>query len=95
MKLSRQEVEKIARLARLSLSDEEIEQYRSQLSEVLTYVDQLNELDINDVPTTAQVTGQTNVLADDVVQDGGDRQKLLKNAPATDGDSIKVKAVFE
>ena len=95
MKLSRQEVEKIARLARLSLSEEEIEQYRSQLSEVLTYVEQLKELDVTDVPTTAQVTGQTNVLADDVVQDGGDRKKLLANAPVTDGDSIKVKAVFE
>jgi aspartyl-tRNA(Asn)/glutamyl-tRNA(Gln) amidotransferase subunit C len=95
MKLSRQEVEKIARLARLSLSDEEIEQYRSQLSEVLTYVEQLKELDVDDIPTTAQVTGQTNVLADDTVQTGGDRKNLLANAPVTDGDSIKVKAVFE
>ena len=95
MKLSRQEVEKIARLARLSLSDDEIEQHRSQLSEVLTYVDQLKELDVADVPTTAQVTGQTNVLADDAVAPGGDRKKLLANAPVTDGDSIKVKAVFE
>lgn len=95
MKLSRQEVEKIARLARLSLSDAEIEKYRSQLSDVLTYVDQLKELDTSDVPTTAQVTGQTNVLADDAVWNGGDRKKLLANAPAIDGDSIKVKAVFE
>lgn len=95
MKLSRQEVEKIARLARLSLSDEEIEQYRGQLSEVLTYVEQLKELDVEGVPTTAQVTGLTNVLADDAVQNGDDRKKLLANVPAVDGDSIKVKAVFE
>lgn len=95
MKLSRQEVEKIARLARLSLSDEGIEQYRGQLSEVLTYVDQLKEVDVADVPTTAQVTGRVNALADDAVRDGGDRKKLLANAPAMDGDSIKVKAVFE
>lgn len=95
MKLSRQEVEKIARLARLSLSNEEIEQYQDQLSEVLTYVEQLKEVDVDGVPTTAQVTGQVNALADDVVRGGGDRKKLLANAPATDGDSIKVKAVFE
>ncbi len=95
MKITREEVEKIAQLARLKLTEAEIAQYQTQLSEVLTYVDQLKEAKVADVPTTAQVTGLTNVMADDAVVDQPDVKKLLSGAPATEGSSIKVKAVFD
>ena len=93
--MSRQEVEKIARLARLSLSDGEIEQYRSQLSEVLTYIDKLNEVDTSNVEPTAQVTGLTNVIQDDVASNKPDPKKLLANSPMQQAQSIKVRAVFD
>lgn len=95
MKITREEVEKIALLARLKLTEAEVEQYRTQLSEVLTYIEQLKEATVKDVPTTAQVTGLTNVMADDAAAKSGDAKQLLAGAPATEGDSIKVKAVFD
>jgi aspartyl-tRNA(Asn)/glutamyl-tRNA(Gln) amidotransferase subunit C len=94
MKLSREQVAKIARLARLKLTDEETAQYQEQLSEVLTYIDQLGEVDTSKVPPTAQVTGQTNVMADDVVLNKPRTEELLAGAPAREGTSIKVQAVF-
>lgn len=95
MKLSKTEVEKIARLARLKLSDGEIEEYRGQLSDVLGHIAQLDEVDVADVPITTQVTGQTNVLAEDAVRPSMDPKRSLAGAPATEGSQIKVKAVFE
>lgn len=95
MKLTKTEVEKIAKLARLKLSDEEISTYQGQLSDILGYIDQLNEVDTKKVVPTAQVTGQTNSLADDEVANEPRTEELLAGVPSTDGDSIQVKAVFK
>lgn len=93
MKIDRQAVEKVARLARLALSDEDVVAYQAQLSSILGYIEQLDEVDTADVPPTAQVTGLVNVLADDEIKNKR-RDKLPVDVPASDGTSIKVKGVF-
>ena len=89
--LSREEVLKLAELARLALSDEEIEEFQGELSDILQYVEQLQQVDISGLKPTNQVTGLTNVMRDDTVRDYGYQPKdLLKNVPEVQDDMIKV-----
>jgi len=67
MKLTREQVEKIAHLARLKLTPEEVERLANQLTDILAAVEILNELDTQGVPETSQVTGLSNVSREDVV----------------------------
>ena len=85
----------MARLARLDLSDEEVETFRGQLSEILQYVEQLQNVDISGLKPTNQVTGLTNIMRDDNVQDYGyTPDDLLKNVPHVERHQIKVKRVL-
>ena len=97
MALTKQEVEHIAKLARLGISAEEKEKFTTQLSSILEYFEQLKEVDTEGVEPTAQVTGLENVYVQDTVNQIGKevRDKLLKQAPVTENDLIKSKAVFE
>jgi aspartyl-tRNA(Asn)/glutamyl-tRNA(Gln) amidotransferase subunit C len=97
MKLSIKEVEHIAHLARLGLTDKEKQKFAEQLSAILDYVDQLKEVDTKNVEPTAQVTGLENVMGGDKVEniDRQIRKDLLGQAPETEDDLIKTKAVFE
>jgi|FLYL01.1.fsa_nt_gi aspartyl-tRNA(Asn)/glutamyl-tRNA(Gln) amidotransferase subunit C len=94
--ISRQEVEHVARLARLALTEAEVAKFQRELSAVLAYVDKLKEVDTAHVPETAQVTGLANVFREDEVkQCEVPVDQLLKNAPATEGRYLKVKAILE
>ena len=97
MKLSQQEVEHVAKLARLDLTDQEKKTYAEQLSAVLDYISELDKVDTDDVEPTSQVTGLLNVMRDDeaTAVDEPTRQQILKDVPDKDGDYIKVKGVFE
>ena len=89
--LSREDVLKLAQLARLTLSDEEVERYRSELSEILQYVEQLQTADVEGLEPTTQVTGLKNVMREDEVKDYGyEPHELLKNVPRVQSDMIKV-----
>src|SRR4051812_44132427 len=66
-KLTREDVLKLARLARLQLSDEEVEEYSSELSQILEYVEQLGTVDVTGLQPTNQITGLTNVMRPDEV----------------------------
>ena len=96
MKLSKKEIEHIAKLARLELSDEESELYRDQLSDVLSYIGKLQEVDTTDVEPTAQVTGLENQLREDKAWDWDDaeRQADLNQAPEREEEQVKVKRVL-
>ena len=86
---------KLARLARLDLTDGEVGQYRQELSEILQYVEQLQAVDIAGLEPTNQVTGLTNVMRDDVVRHYGYKAAdLLKQVPAVEHDLIKVKRMI-
>ncbi len=91
-KLSREDVLKLARLSRLDLTDEEIEEFRGELSEILQYVEQLQSVDVSGLKPTNQVTGLTNVTRPDEVNDYGYKtEELLKNVPQVKDHQIKVK----
>ncbi len=95
MKLSREEVLHIARLARLGLSDEEVERAREQLSHILENFEILQSVDTDDVPPTAQSLALRNVLREDEPCDSFPREDILANAPQQDEDSFRVRAVLE
>ena len=90
--LTRDDVLKLAQLARLSLTDDEVEEFREELSAILAYVRQLQDVDVAGLQPTTQVSGLTNVMREDILQDYGiDRQDLLKNVPHVEEEMIKVK----
>ncbi|OIN99251.1 MAG: asparaginyl/glutamyl-tRNA amidotransferase subunit C [Desulfovibrionaceae bacterium CG1_02_65_16] len=85
MKISSEEVAKVARLSRLDLTQEKTEQYAAQLGDILGYMDKLAELDTTDVEPLYTPVGQVSVMRDDVVKKDYAREDILKNAPETDG----------
>jgi aspartyl-tRNA(Asn)/glutamyl-tRNA(Gln) amidotransferase subunit C len=93
--LTRDYILKLARLARLDLSEEEITEYSSELSEILQYVEMLQQVDVSGLAPTDQVTGLTNVTRrDEIVDYGYQVSDLLQNVPAVENDHIKVKRMI-
>jgi aspartyl-tRNA(Asn)/glutamyl-tRNA(Gln) amidotransferase subunit C len=95
MTLTREQVEHVAHLARLSLTDEEIERYREQLSAVLEYAERLNEVDTTSIPPTATVLPLRTVLRADEPQPSFSADDILANAPHRDGQFFRVHAILE
>lgn len=94
-KLSHDDVLKLARLARLHLTEDEVEEFQKEISSILGYVEQLNDIDLGDTKPTYQVTGLTNVTRDDEEVDYQQTQsELLKNVPQTEEGQIKVKRML-
>jgi aspartyl-tRNA(Asn)/glutamyl-tRNA(Gln) amidotransferase subunit C len=95
-KISAEEVKKIALLARLELTDKEIEKYQSDLSGILDYVDLISKVKTSDVEPTAQVTGLTDVVRKDVKAPSElTRDDIFLNAPEKKDGYIKVKSVLD
>jgi len=94
MSLSRQEVEKVSLLARLRLSEEELDLMTSQLGQIVEYVEQLSELDTENVEPMAHAVEIQNVFAADEVASGLDRDQALANAPKRDDECYRVPAVL-
>jgi len=93
--LTREDVLKLASLARISLSDEEVDEFSEELSAILQYVEQLSSVDVSGLAPTNQVTGLTNVMREDEVIDYGYAPlDLLKNAPAVQDNQLKVKRMI-
>jgi aspartyl-tRNA(Asn)/glutamyl-tRNA(Gln) amidotransferase subunit C len=95
MALTFEETEHVARLARMQLAPEELDKMRAQLSNILEYIEMLQELDVSNVAPTAQVTDLANVLRPDEAQPSLDREAALANAPAQAEGMFRVKAIFE
>ena len=89
------DVRHLAQLSNLQLSDQELDSLRGDLSNILDYITQLDELDTDGVEPTYQVTGLENVWRDDVVDDGGvSADQLLALAPEQENHSVKVPKVL-
>lgn len=95
-KLSRDQVLKLAHLSRLKLTEEEIERLRTELSEILSYVEMLDKIDTSGLKPTYQVTGLKNVMRSDEVVDYQAKPKtLLAGAPAVEKNQFKVNRIIE
>jgi len=97
-KISIQEIKHLADLARLKVSESEVKKYASDLSEILDYVAELNEIDTQKISPTAQVVETENVFKDDLVDldySKKTQEKIIKNAPESQDNLFKVKTVFE
>lgn len=97
MKISMKEVEHVAKLARLELSQEEKEKYLGQLEKILEYVDLLKKIDTKDIEPTSHALKLENVWREDKLEAASDevRERLLSNAPDREDDYFKVKKVIE
>ena len=94
-KISLQEVEHIGMLARLGLSDQEKEMFREQLSDILDYVEMLNQLDTSQVEPTASALPLRNVMRPDEARPSIPTDDVLANAPDVEDDQFRVKAILD
>lgn len=95
MAISQKEVQHIVALARLKLTDEELETYGKQLNDILLYMEKLNELDTSQVEPTSHVIPIVNVFRDDVVTPSLSSEEALANAPDRSGDFYRVPRIIE
>jgi len=95
MSVSDADVKKIAKLARLRLTDAEVALYGGQLTKILDSMNELAKCDTNGVAPTTSVLGAVNVMREDVPSPFEDTEALLSNAPERDGPYFKVKKVIE
>ena len=87
-------VKHVANLVRLGISEEEAQKFSPQFSAIIEYFNMLNEVDTSNVPPASEITNNTNVLREDVVQPSMSREEFLKNAPKTAGGHVKVPTVL-
>lgn len=95
MSLNKEDVLHIARLARLELTETELAEYGKQLSAILAYADQLQGVDTSTISPTASVLPLRNVMRDDVVSPGLERDDVLANAPASADGYFVVGAILD
>ncbi len=95
MKLSREQVRHVAKLARLRLSEQEEERYVRQLGDILTYVETLQEVDVSHIVPTAHAADIPNLLREDVVHPSLPPEVAVQNAPDRAGASVAVPKIIE
>lgn len=93
--ISRADVDHVARLARLTLSDAEAERMREQLAAILAYIDKLRELDVEGVEPTSHAVPLVNVFREDEVQPSLPREAMIANAPEPAGELFRVPRIIE
>lgn len=93
--ITKKQVEHVAKLARLNLSEEEKDKFSDQLGKILDYVDQLNELNTENVEPMAQALPKVNVMRDDLVNQFVEHEEILKNTPEEEDGYIKVPKIAE
>ena len=94
MAVTKKDVEKIAELAQLKFSEEELESFTPQMNDILSYMDKLNELDTENIKPLSHPVEQTNVFRDDELKPSIPTEEALKNAPAKDEHHFKVPKVI-
>lgn len=95
MKISIKQVEHVAKLARLRLSEEEKQGMSEKLSQILTYMDKLNELNTDNIPPTSHVVEVRNVFREDKVESSLPEEEALQNAPDRVNGYFRVPRVVE
>ena len=95
MQISKDQVEKVAKLARLHVTESEKDAFAKQLSQILTHVEKLNQYDTKGIEPTSTVLGQVNVFRDDIVRPSLPVKKALANAPEREADAFCVPKIIE
>lgn len=94
MKISKKEVEHVAHLARLTLTDEELVKMTGQLDNILSYVDKLKELDTSQVVPTSHVFSVSNAFREDVEKESLSQAEAVRNGPQQDGEMFQVPKII-
>ena len=94
-RISKEQVQHVANLARLAITEEETEMLTKQLDQIITFAEQLNELDTENVEPTTHVLHMKNVLREDKASQGLAREEVLKNAPDHQDGQIRVPGIME
>ncbi|BBW98341.1 MULTISPECIES: Asp-tRNA(Asn)/Glu-tRNA(Gln) amidotransferase subunit GatC [Geobacillus] len=94
-RISLEQVKHVADLARLAITEEEAEMFTKQLDAIITFAEQLNELDTENVPPTSHVLDMRNVMREDIPEPGLPREEVLKNAPDQQDGQFRVPAILE
>lgn len=95
MKITREQVQHVAKLARLSLSDDEVAMFTGQMADILAYVEKLNELNTDGIVPTSHAVPMENAFRDDVVRPSIGADAALANAPDRIADFFRVPKVIE
>ncbi|GIO43221.1 Asp-tRNA(Asn)/Glu-tRNA(Gln) amidotransferase subunit GatC [Paenibacillus apis] len=95
MSIQVNDVEHVAKLARLNLTEEERETFTEQLNAILQYAEKLNELDTDQVEPTTHVLHLSNVMREDEVRESLPQEKVFRNAPEEEDGQFKVPAVLD
>lgn len=94
-RISEDQVKHVAHLARLAITEKEAQMLTDQLDKIITYAEQLNELNTDNVEPTAHVLEIKNVMREDRAKEGLPREEVLKNAPEHQDGQIKVPGIME
>ena len=94
-KITMRDVEHVARLSRLALTDQEKERMRRELDGILSYIDKLRALDTTGVPPTSHAVPMTNVMREDEPRPSLSQDEMLANAPERSGEFFRVPKIIE
>lgn len=95
MAISEEQVKHVAKLAKLSFSDDELHEFTSQLGKIIDMVETLEEVDTEGVPFTSNVAETINVMREDIAAEGWNRQELMRNVPESEDGFIKVPSIID
>ncbi len=95
MKIDRKDVEKLAHLSRLELTEEELASMESDMNKMLQFVEKINEMDLEGVEPLAYMSDEVNILREDEVKQDITHEEALKNAPDKDTDYFRVPKVIK
>ncbi len=95
MKITKKEVEQVAHLARLTLTNEELDRMTGQLDNILSYIDKLSELDTRQVVPTSHVFSVSNAFREDVVKESLSQAEALMNGPQQNGEMFQVPRIIQ
>ncbi|MGT2832353.1 Asp-tRNA(Asn)/Glu-tRNA(Gln) amidotransferase subunit GatC [Streptococcus halotolerans] len=95
MKISEEEVRHVAKLSKLSFTEQETREFAQSLTKIVDMVELLNEVDTEGVPVTTTMADRKNVMREDIAKAGQPREELFKNVPEEKDYFIKVPAIFE
>ncbi|PAQ16730.1 Asp-tRNA(Asn)/Glu-tRNA(Gln) amidotransferase GatCAB subunit C [Bacillaceae bacterium SAOS 7] len=94
-RITEEQVRHVANLARLAVTDEEVEKFTSHLDAIISFAEQLNELDTTDVLPTSHVLDMKNIMREDEAKPGLPQEEVLKNAPDHQNGQIRVPSIIE